>query len=197
MDRAQIVRLTEEYGGDWEVQHARRILKLSALIGEGRNYSTDIVWVAAYLRNWGACPKFARAGVARAARSVEVAQPYLVEAQCQAEWIPKILEAIAAEAGDPRLGGLEAVLVAEADALDGLGLVGVLREFAMIPAKLRGTYSTPTNAGMRGAFERVVVRAENQPALLRLEKSRALARERVVRMRELFRAFEEETFGYF
>ena len=45
--------------------------------------------------------------------------------------------------------------------------------------------------------ERVVVRAENQPALLRLEKSRALARERVVRMRELFRAFEEETFGYF
>jgi uncharacterized protein len=197
MDRTQIVRLTEEYGGDWEVQHARRILKLSALIGEGRNYSTDIVWVAAHLRNWGACPKFARAGVPRAVRSVEVAEPYLMESQCQAEWIPKILEAIAADVGDPRVTGLEAVLVAEADALDGLGLVGVLREFAMIPAKLRGAYSTPMNAGMRGAFERVVVRAENQPGLLRLERSRALALERVAHMRKLFRAFEEETFGYF
>jgi hypothetical protein len=59
IDRDEIVRLTAEYGGQWGLNHARRILQLIAILGEGRTYETDVVWIAAHLHDWGAYPPWA------------------------------------------------------------------------------------------------------------------------------------------
>ena len=90
---------------------------------------------------------------------------------------------------------LEATLLLDADALDGMGAIGVLREFAMVPAEVHGCYSIPTGWGMRGAYERVRMRLENNAKILKLSKSRQLARRRAREMDRILKAFEEESFG--
>jgi hypothetical protein len=76
-----------------------------------------------------------------------------------------------------------------------MGAIGIVREFAMVPTEVGGCYSIPTGWGMRGAYERARMRLENNPAMLRLPKSRQLARRRAREMRAIFKALDEESFG--
>lgn len=43
MDRDEIIRLTQEYGGDWGVNHTKRLLRFIDMIGAGMEYDEDIV----------------------------------------------------------------------------------------------------------------------------------------------------------
>jgi pyrroloquinoline quinone (PQQ) biosynthesis protein C len=40
-DRAEIERLTEEYGGQWGINHTRRLLQLIAIIGKDLQYDDE------------------------------------------------------------------------------------------------------------------------------------------------------------
>jgi hypothetical protein len=40
-ERDEIVRLTEEYGGQWGINHTRRLLQLIAIIGKGLQYDDE------------------------------------------------------------------------------------------------------------------------------------------------------------
>ena len=73
----------------------------------------------------------------------------------------------------------------DADALDFLGAVGVLRDFSKNPRDLRA------------AFEQVRKRREKVPTMLQLERAKALGAERVEKMDGLLEEFEAETFGCF
>ena len=53
IDRDEITRLTEEYGGQWGINHTRRLLLLISIIGEGLEYNADAIWLAAHLHDWG------------------------------------------------------------------------------------------------------------------------------------------------
>ena len=76
---------------------------------------------------------------------------------------------------------IEAQLLFDADVLDFLGCVGVFRMFSMKPRDLKA------------AFETSVKRREQLPNQLCLEKSKAIAKERVERMDRILTWFEEET----
>ncbi len=195
MSRKEIVRLSREYGGAWIVSHAERLIRLVGMIGEGIDYNRDVIWIAAYLHDWGACPKWTRRGVSHSARSREVAAAYLKKVRCPAAWMPLILEAIEFHHGGAAERSIEAVLLADADALDSLGVLGVLKEFAMIPADMAGDYCIPTSFGMREAFDRLQIRRENLPRLLRLEKSRAIAAGRLEDMDRVFALVERDSLG--
>jgi len=80
---------------------------------------------------------------------------------------------------------LESILLRDADALDFLGVVGVLRNFSINPKDLRK------------AFEETKRRRDRSVGLLFLEKAQLMAVDRVNRMDEILRLFEEETFGDF
>ena len=54
IDRNEIARLTEEYGGEWGMNHTRRLLELISIIGEGMDYNNEAIWLAAHLHDWGA-----------------------------------------------------------------------------------------------------------------------------------------------
>ena len=141
-------------------------------------------------------PRLAKEGVAHTRRSCELAGVYLRKAKCPKAILDAVLEAIEFHHGGADQRCVEAVLLRDADALDGMGAIGVLREFAMVPTEASGGYSIPVGWGLGGALERARMRLENNPGMLRLPKSKALARQRAREMREIFEAFERESFGF-
>ncbi len=181
----EMARLTEEYGGQWGINHTRRLLHLISIIGKDQQYNADVVWMAAHLHDWGAYSKWAKAGVDHALRSRQVAEEFWVEKGYSNELLPAILECIETHhSGDPGRR-MEAILLSDADALDFLGVVGVLRDFSKNPKD------------MRKAYEIVQERKERVRGLICLESSKMIASQRLERMESLLRSFEEETNGYF
>jgi uncharacterized protein len=185
IDREEIVRLTEEYGGPWGINHTRRLLHLISVIGEGREYNAEVVWIAAHLHDWGGYPKWMQAGADHALRSRQVAEKFLVEKGCAPELLQPILESIEYHHGSDPNRRIEALLLSDADALDFLGVVGVLRDFSKKPGDLRK------------AYEVVQSRKEKLRQSICLGSSKGMAAQRLETMERLLVTFEEETFGFF
>jgi uncharacterized protein len=185
MDHDEIARLTEEYGGTWGINHTRRLLNLVAVIGEGLSYNQEAIWLAAHLHDWGAYSNWALPGVDHVERSLQVVEPFLSEKGCQPELKELVLECIALHHKPGQDRSLEAILMRDADTLDFLGVVGVLRDFSKNPRDLRKAYDT------------VNKRRQRLPSMLVLEKAKAMAEERVTQMDELLARFEADSFGCF
>jgi uncharacterized protein len=185
IDKAEIVLLTEEYGGQWGLNHTRRILQLISIIGKGQTYNAEVVWVAAHLHDWGGYAKWMQAGVDHALRSRQVAEAFWAEKGYPTGLLPSILNCIESHHGSDPERPIEAILLSDADALDFLGVVGVLRDFSKKPGDLRK------------AFEVVQERKEKIRRSICLETSKTVAAQRLERTESLLGMFEEETFGYF
>jgi uncharacterized protein len=185
IDRDEIVRLTEDYGGPWGINHTRRLLQLIALIGAGESYNADAVWVAAHLHDWGAYQPWAQAGVDHAVRSTQVAETFLAERHMPRDEARLVLECIEFHHANNAARSIEARLLSDADALDFLGVVGVLRDFSKEPKNLRKAYEVTRR------------RREKLPALLCFDKSREMAARRIADMDDIFARLEADSFGCF
>ncbi len=185
INKDEIARLTEEYGGQWGINHTRRLLRLISIIGAGQQYNSEAVWLAAHLHDWGGYSQWAKQGLNHALRSREVAEPFLIERDYPRDLTELVLECIEHHHGSDPDRSIEAILLSDADALDFLGVVGVLRDFSKKPRDLKKGYQTTKK------------RREKLPQMLCLEKSRELAAERIKQMDELLAAFEVDSFGYF
>jgi len=185
IDKHEIARLTEEYGGLWGINHTRRLLQLVALIAADRPYNSDAVWIAAHLHDWGAYSPWAQEGVDHAARSRQVAETFLLERDCPRDLLELVLECIEFHHSGGLNRSIESILLSDADALDFLGVVGVLRDFSKNPRN------------MRQAYEVVQKRREKTPKMICLDKAKEIAAERIQQMDELLRRFEQDSWGYF
>jgi HD superfamily phosphodiesterase len=185
LDRERIIKLTHEYGGEWAINHARRICHLVKLIANGAEYDENVVWIAAQLHDWGGYPQFARAGVAHQVRSREVAEEFLPSEGCPPDLAARVLECIEAHHGGPPDRSIESLLFTDADALDLLGVVGVCRVFSMWPRDLRG------------AWQAIQTWRDTSTAAITHPKARAMAETRIEETNAMLRAFEEEAFGTF
>jgi uncharacterized protein len=185
IDREEIVRLTENYGGSWGLNHTRRLLHLISIIGEGLEYNPEVVWVAAHLHDWGGYPRWAQLGVDHALRSRQIAEEFLVQKGYAPDLLAATLECIEYHHGGDPHRRIEALLLSDADALDFLGVVGVLRDFSKKPGDLRK------------AYEAVLERKEKLLQSICLESSWAIVAQRLASMERLLATFEEETFGCF
>ncbi len=185
IDKDEIVRLTEEYGGAWGLNHTRRVLQLVNRVAEDIAYDRDAVWLAAHLHDWGAYSAWARPGVGHDMRSVEVAEEFLRDRSLSEPEMRLVLECIRTHHSGDRERSIEAILLSDADGLDFLGAVGVLRDFSKSPRDLR-----------RG-YESAKARMEKVPPRLCLAKSKAIAAERMSEMAQILRALEEGSFGCF
>jgi len=185
IDHEEIVHLTEEYAGEWGINHTRRLLHLISIIGEGMQYNQEVMWLAVHLHDWGAYSPWAQAGVDHALRSKQVAQEFLAERGAPDELIQPVLECIESHhRGGPNRRN-EAILLSDADALDFLGVVGVLRDFARKPRDFRWAYQS------------VKDHRQKLPQIICLEKTKEIAQKRIEEMDALIKTFEEETNGYF
>jgi uncharacterized protein len=185
IQKDEIARQTEEYGGVWGINHTRRLLRLVEVIGEGLEYNAEAVWLAAHLHDWGAYAPWAQKGVDHVERSVQVVESVLAEKGFPKELNALVLECIAFHHSSGSEARLEAILLRDADVLDFLGVVGVLRDFSKNPRDLRGAYIT------------VKKRRERLPATLTLDKAKALAARRIQSMDDMLERFEGESFGLF
>ena len=185
IDREEILRLTEEYGGQWGLNHTRRLLHLIEVIGESRAYDAEAVWLAAHLHDWGAYDAWDQPGVDHAQRSRQVAEAFLSERGCPGPLLALVLECIEYHHQGSPDRSIEAQLLSDADALDFLGAVGVVRDFSRRPRDLRK------------AYQDVQRHRQKLPGLLCLARSRELAAPRIKMMDDLLLAFAEDSFGYF
>jgi HD superfamily phosphodiesterase len=183
IDQGEIVRLTEEYGGQWGINHTRRLLHLIAIIGDGQAYDADAVWLAAHLHDWGAYPAWAQKDVDHALRSRQVADAFLTERSCPQALKDLVLECIELHHVGGANRSLESILLRDADILDFLGIVGVLRDFSKNARELRKAYTITKQ------------RREQLPSMLSLDKAKVIAEQRVKTMDELLARFEEDSFG--
>ncbi len=183
--KEEITRLTEEYGGTWGINHTRRLLQLAAMLGEGLEYDTEALWLAAHLHDWGAYKPWTQEGVDHAVRSTQVAGDFLRERGFPEMLIALVTECIALHhtAGSER--SLESILLRDADALDFLGVVGILRDFSKNPKDLRKAYEVTRQ------------RRARLPGMLVLPAAQAIAAERVKEMDDFLAKFEMESFGCF
>ena len=55
------------------------LLQLVAIIGQGLDYDSETVWLAAHLHDWGAYAPFALKGVDHVLRSRQVAELFLAD----------------------------------------------------------------------------------------------------------------------
>jgi HD superfamily phosphodiesterase len=94
LDRDEIAALMEEYGRSWGINHTRRLLHLTSIIGEGQRYSSEAVWVAAHLHDWGGYSKRAQKDVDHAVRSAQLAETLLTERGCEPALQELVLECI-------------------------------------------------------------------------------------------------------
>jgi HD superfamily phosphodiesterase len=185
IDKTEIAALTEEYGGQWGINHTKRLLQLIAIIGEGLQYDPEAVWIAAHLHDWGGYGKWAQKDVDHAERSFQVAGEFLKERGCEPAMQQKILECIRLHHKGGAEGNVESQLLSDADALDFLGVVGVLRDFSKNTKDMRKAYDTARR------------RRATLPDALRLPRSRDLASERIPQMDELLERFKRDSFGCF
>lgn len=184
-DKAEISRLTEEYGGVWGINHTRRLLSLIDIIGQGLTYNSEALWIAAHLHDWGAYAAFAQKDVDHCLRSSQVAASFLSQQDFPEDIKALVLECIELHhtAGSDR--SLESILLRDADALDFLGVVGVMRNFSINPRD------------MRRAYEETNRRRDKMIGVLHLDKAQTMAAERIKEMNELLARFETESFGCF
>lgn len=186
MDLEQIKQSTLEFGQGWGFAHASRVQKLIEIIGADLTYDRDALAYAVYLHDWGAFPKYAQPGVDHALRSRQIAEAEILP-QTQLSIAAQALVAEAIELHDYRdqrpHTSIESLLLREADWLDMLGVIGVVREFAWGPNNLQKCY------------ERTAARRAGIQGRLTLPKARALAEVRIARMETLLELLQEESFG--
>jgi uncharacterized protein len=194
--RARILALTEKNGGDWALAHAQRLIRLVETIGQGMDYDPEVIWLAAHMHDWGTLPEWSRDGMTHTARSVELAAETMRKLKVPKATAERVLEAIEYHHGGADDRSVEAQLLRDADALDGLGVVGLLREFASVPTEGSACYSIPVGYGMQGAYERARIRLENNPRIVRLPRSKEMAAERARQMQAALDTFERESFGF-
>ena len=186
MDLAQIKQATAELGQGWGFAHATRVLKLIDIIGAELTYDRHALPYAVYLHDWGAFPKYFQPGVDHALRSRQIAETEILPATN----LPAAAQVVVAEAielhdyRDARPHtSIESLLLREADWLDMLGTIGIVREFAWGPNNLQTCY------------DRILARRAGIQGRLTLPKAQELAELRIARMGKVLQILQEESFG--
>lgn len=177
--------LTIEHGEGWGYPHVCRVLQLIEEIGSGMTYDRNVILYATYLHDWGAFPRYRQPGIEHALRSLQVAELEIIPHTNLPKPVRQaVLDAISLhDYRDSRPAVFtEALLLREADMLDMLGVVGILREFASGPNNLKVCY------------ERVLARRDGIAGRLTLPHAKVIAEERLASMELVINRLKEESF---
>lgn len=108
IEKGEIIRKTEEYGGAMGCNHTKRLLDLISRIGEGQRYDPESVWLAVHLHDCGGYSRWKKASVDHAERSKDVAEAFLSEKGCPQEKLKKVLAYIETHHSAEKVRSIEA-----------------------------------------------------------------------------------------
>ncbi|MGD0613814.1 MAG: HD domain-containing protein [Verrucomicrobiota bacterium] len=174
--------------------HQPRLYRLAARLAEGRAFDDDVLFAAAWLHDLGVFVGHRPEDPARLAAwdhvayALEEAPPLLQKFGFSDEKIPAVLEVIRTHLPSTTPATLEGVLLRDADILEQLGAIGILRTVSKIGRD---------NRFVRFADAlRVLGRnADDLPAKLQLESARRLAGPRLKVLRQFLEAAADEADG--
>jgi len=181
----EIEARTIQYAGAWGANHARRLIMLVERIAAGGAYEEAVLRIAAYMHDWGGYEPWKKAGVDHAVRSAEVIPGVLTELGMPGESAALAAECARLHHSCDAKAAFEAILLHDADAIDFLGITGLLRNCSM------------KSRDLRGAFEKTKARMDYARARLILDGSRTIAEPLFPRMERVLEEFERETGGLF
>ena len=181
----KLENLTLQHGGEYSVNHTKRILKIVSIIGANYQYNREIVTLAAYLHDWGAYPPLAIKGIDHAQRSADIAIEFLGTEKYDSRDINHVAECIKYHHIGDQNKSIEAKLLSDADGIDFVGIIGVIRNFTTRPNELKKAYNA-SRTRMQTVIENIC-----------LKESQNLINHRIERMNDFFKHFDEETFGIY
>ncbi len=171
--------------------HQPRLYALATVVGQGMDYDDDIVFAAAWLHDLGVFLGHRPQDPAQLARWDHV--PYTISRtkELLAGWgfPPEKLDAVAAaiRTHQPKDNptNTEAIILRDADILEQLGAIGVMRALVKVGRDTRYTTFSSVVPVLRNAID-------NLPGLIRLPNAKVLAEPRVEVLRFLLTAIETE-----
>ncbi len=181
-------RPVEKYG------HQPRLYALTRQIAWDLNYNDDVVFATAWLHDLGVFVGH------RPEDPVELAKWDHVHYACErvpqilqtagfpAEKIPAVIAAIREHQPQDNPTSIEATILRDADILEQLGGIGILRTVAKVGRDTR--YATFTDA-----VKTLQKNLETLPGKIRLENAKRLAEPRIAALRNFLEAVESESAG--
>jgi uncharacterized protein len=174
--------------------HQPRLYALTRAVGEGMSYDDDVVFAAVWMHDLGVFighrpeDPVALAAWDSVGYALDRAPAVLMEFGFPAEKIPAVIEAIRTHQPQMDPQTLEATIVRDADILEQLGAVGILRAVCKVGRDTRYATFSAAVPGLRKALEPL-------PSLLRLESAKVLAAPRVRVLEEFLSAVDAEAGG--
>jgi uncharacterized protein len=171
--------------------HQPRLYALTRLVGEGMLYDDDVVYAAAYLHDLGVFIGHRPEDPELLARWNHVtyvitkAPSLLQAAGFPSEKVPAVLAAIETHQPHDTPASPEAVILRDADILEQLGAIGILRAIAKVGRDTRYPTYTPAIAFLQRSLERL-------PSQIRLESTRSLAQPKIHILRSFLEAVQAE-----
>jgi uncharacterized protein len=178
-------RPVDKYG------HQPRLYALTRAVGEGMSYDDDVVFAAVWMHDLGVFighrPEDPVALTAwnNVAYAIERTPALLAEFGFPREKIPAVIEAIRTHQPQMDPQSIEGTIVRDADILEQLGAVGILRAVSKVGRDTRYATFSAAVPGLRKALESL-------PPLLRLESAKALAKPRIQVLEEFLAAVDVE-----
>ncbi len=174
--------------------HQPRLHALTQQIGEGLAYDDDVVYAAAYLHDLGVFIGHRPEDPEQLARwnhvaySVERAPAILASIGFPSEKIPAVLECIRDHQPHDTPASLEATILRDADILEQLGAIGIVRTVCKVGRDTRFATFTQAAASLQKALDTL-------PAMIALPSTRRLAEERMRIHRDFLTALAAEADG--
>ncbi len=178
--------------------HQPRLYALTRLIGaglqDGLEYDDDVVYAAAWMHDLGVFQGHRPEDREALARwdNVQYAigkTPLILEnAGFPTAKIPAVLEAIGTHQPAAEPVTIEAVILRDADILEQLGAIGILRAVCKIGRDTRYTTLSDAVQVLRKALETL-------PPRIKLESARALAQSRIVLLEEFLNGVDRDALG--
>ncbi|UWZ85717.1 HD domain-containing protein [Occallatibacter riparius] len=171
--------------------HQPRLYELAIEIGQGTDFDDDIVFAAAWMHDLGVFLGHRPADPEELACWNHV--PYTI-AKCRellpawgfpAEKVEAVAEAIRTHQPQDAPAAIEAILLRDADILEQLGAVGVLRAVVKVGRDSRYRNYSDVVPVLRRAVEKL-------PEKIRLPRARQLAEPKIAAMRAFLEAIESE-----
>ena len=171
--------------------HQPRLYELTRAIGEGQSYDDDIVFAAVWLHDLGVFVGHRPENLAELAAwdcvayAMKQAPEMLHRLGFPAEKIPAVVEAIRTHQPQANPTTIEGIIVRDADILEQLGAVAVLRTVCKMGRDTRFQTFPDALRVLRQS-------AETLPGLLKLPCSRELAQPKLKLLRDFLAAAEAE-----
>jgi uncharacterized protein len=174
--------------------HQPRLYALTQLVGEGLAYDDDVVYAAAWLHDLGVFighrpeDPVALAGWDNVTYAMQRAPAALLQAGFPTTKVVQVVEAIRTHQPHLSPTAVEGMILRDADILEQLGAIGILRVTAKIGRDTRYPTFTAAALTLRKCLAEL-------PGKLHLETARALAQPRVALLAAFLAELDHEAYG--